>query len=76
MPSLIGVPYHWLSPAGDDSKCQKLSNGDYTPLGGGGKEREPVHAFGKLPNYHKLLKVQWEKTKAAIRPKVLMKNII
>ena len=35
-----------------------------------------MHAFGKLPNYHTLLKVQCEKTKAAIGPKVPLDNVI
>ena len=30
----------------------------------------------KIPNYHKLIKIQWEKTKAAIDGKVLVKNVI
>ena len=35
-----------------------------------------MHAFGRMQNYHKLLKIQWEQTKAAIDGKVLVKNVI
>ena len=35
-----------------------------------------MHTFGKMPNYHKLIKIQWETTKAAIDGKVLVNNVI
>ena len=38
MTSLIRVSYHQLSPAGGNSKCQKLSDSVYTPAGGGCKQ--------------------------------------
>ena len=37
MPQFVGVPYHRLSPSAD-SKRQKLSDGAYSPGGGGGKQ--------------------------------------
>ena len=82
IPSFVGVPYHRLLPTGNDSKHQKLSNGAYTPVRGGGggggrsKEKDPMYAFREMTNHHKLIKIQWEKTKADIDGKVLMKNVI